>query len=175
METLEIVNKRLLDNYGVGVEDQPRYRVVWSTSQYEMLTAIFTKTTEAGIYLGEELATRSTPKYSMYVDYWILEFVEPNLGNPELKAKYSYEPLWIFRDRNNNPLPYDWEVIEKIVYFHIHKKPPVTERVHAHDFEEQKKREEAETLDFLQHNTPFPNKMYDSKVVTVPGKAHQDV
>lgn len=168
MEDLETVNKRLLDNYGRGVGELPAYRIVWGGSQQETRTGLYVKQTEAGIYLGESILTKDVEKYPEWKDYWILEIPQPNIANPELHASISYEPLWIFKDSVDNPLPYDWEVIEKIIYFHQHREAPKTEKAMEHDFEEAKKKEEEETLDFLKHDEPFPNKMYDSSVVTVP-------
>lgn len=170
METLEIINQRLKDNYGLGINDLPKYRVVWSTSQREVRTGLFVKQTEAGIYLGEAIKTEEVEKYPMYSDYWILECIQPNIGNHELKARYSYEPLWVFADQNGNPLPFDWEVIEKIIYFQQYgmAKPIPTQRELDHAYEEEIEREKAEMLDQLQHDEAFPDKMYDSKVVTVP-------
>lgn len=172
MELLEQVNKRLLDNYGRGLQDLPKYRVVWGGAEKETRTGLFVKHTEAGIYLGEAVLTQEVEKYPQWKDYWILEFIQPNHFNHELKSKYSYEPIWIFKDRNDNPLPYDWEVIEKIVYYHINgqAKPAPTQRQLDHAEEEKIQKEKAETLDYLQHDEAFPDKMYDSKVVTVPSK-----
>jgi hypothetical protein len=168
METLEVINKRLLDNYGRGINDLPNYRVVWSSSQKEVIYGTFEKETTSGIYLGTETCEREVDKYPMYLDMWVLEHIQPNLNNPELRAKFSYEPIYIFKDKYDNALPLDWEVIEKIVYFHIHRVPPPTNRDLQSREEEKQKKEEAEFLDYLQHDKPFPNKMYDGAVVTVP-------
>lgn len=172
MENLETVNKRLLDNYGKGLQDLPRYRIVWAASEKETRTGRFVKHTEAGIYLGEAVLTTEVEKYPQWEGYWILEYIQPNHSNPELKAAYSYEPIWIFKDGYDNPLPFDWEITEKIIYFHIHgmAKPAPTQRELDNAEEEKLEKEKAATLDYLQHDEPFPNKMYDSKVVTVPSK-----
>jgi hypothetical protein len=168
MESIEIINKRLFDNFGRGVSELPKYRIVWADSQKEIITAVFEKHTEAGIYLGRELATREVPKYPMYSGFWLLEFVMPNDFNPELKAATSYECIWRFKDRNNNPLPPDWEVIEKIIYFHQHRVAPPTQRELNNTEEEKKQAESAEFLDYLRHDKIMPNRMYDTPLVTVP-------
>ncbi len=170
MESIYIINQRLLDNYGRGLEDKPKYRVVWSTTEREWCTGVFVKHTEAGIYLGEQLATREVEKYPMFPDYWILEHIQSNLGNPELHARISYEPLWVFADKDGNRLDYDWEVLEKIIYFHQNKTAPPTKAMLDHAEEEKKQKESAEFLDYLKKRDPFPNRMYDSKIVTVPSK-----
>lgn len=167
MEKLEVINQRLLDNYGRGVSELPNYRVVWSSSEREIRTGVFTKML-GDIYLGSEMATREVDKYPMFPECWILEYVMPNLTNMELHSKTSYEPIWVFAPE----LDADWEAIEKIIYFHIHKEAPKTQKMLDHDEEQKKLAQEAEILDELKHEDPFPNKMYDSAVVTVPGVKH---
>lgn len=168
------INKRLLENYGRGVGELPKYRLVWGGSQREIRTGLFTKHTEAGIYLGEAVKTEEVPKYPMYDRHWILEYVMPNLNNPELQAKISYEPIFVFRDSQGFPLPYDMEVIEKVIYHHQNPAQIKTPSMLEHEFEESKKAEEIATLDFLQHDKVFPDRMYDSVIISVPSnyKAH---
>lgn len=151
MENLEVINKRLLDNYGRGVAELPSYRVVWSSNEREVRTNVF---------LGTKMETE---KYPMFPDCWILEHPQPNLLNEELDVRVSYEPLWVFAPE----LDADWEAIEKIIYFHIHRVAPKSAKALEHEHEEQKKLEAAKILDQLQHEDPFPKKMYDSDVVTV--------
>jgi hypothetical protein len=168
MEALEAINERLLANYGRGVSELPLFRVVWGGSQREMRTALYMKTTEAGLYLGEEVATRETEKYPEYLDMWILEVILPNDASFEIKAAYSYEMIWAFRDKNNNPLPYDWEVIEKICYCWLHKAAPKSQRELDHDYKESIMKETAVTLDFLKHDKVLPKRASDAPMVTVP-------
>lgn len=173
---LEEINIQLTEDYGRGLQDLPKYRVVWSTDETEIRTAVYSKFTEAGIYLGEEKKTCRTHKYPLWKDYWILEYVQPNLANPELKANWSYEPIYIFKDGNERPLPLNWEVIQTIIFFHINgmgRKAPTASEI-LHEYEEQLEREKADMLDYLQHDEAFPNKMYDSKVVTIPHKRFED-
>lgn len=173
MERLEVINQRLIDNYGKSeFEDRSFYRVSWAANEREIITGVFEGRTEAGIYVGTELRTQSVRKYPDWDDYWILEYIQPNLNNHELRANFSYEPIWVFRDSSGNPLPFDWEIIEKIIYFHKYgmSKPKKTQKELDHEQEEVKQQESAALLDELQHDEAFPNKMYDSKVVTVPHK-----
>lgn len=169
MESAESINKRLLENYGRGIADQPLFRVVYSDSQREKRFGTFMKETEAGIYLGTETCVRDCEKYPFFLNMWILETVKPNFSNPEILEKWSYEPLWVFKDRMQNPLPLDWEIIQKICYFYIHGEPDKRTQRDLDSAEEEKIGQETEmTLDYLKNNKPFPNKMYDSAVITVP-------
>lgn len=162
MELLEIVNQRLLDIYGKGADSpHQKYRVVWSTTERE---ARLMDVTPSGLSLDRPIIVPNVPKYPMYPDRWVLECIQVNI----IERNYTYEPLWIFYDSNGEPLEYDWEVIEKIIYFHIHKQPPQTQKMLDHAFEESKMKEEAETLDFLTHDEVMPNRMYDTPLVTVP-------
>ena len=168
MELIVDINKRLLDLYGTSYGDLPKYRVVWGGSQRETRTGLFTKHTEAGIYLGEAVRTEEVKKYPMWEHHWILEIPLPNLANPELKTGVSYEPLFIFKDENDFPLPYDWEVIQKIIYHHMNPRPQLSQSAMDHDFEEAKQIEAARILDELQHDKVMPNRMYDTPLITVP-------
>lgn len=150
MEQLEIVNRRLLENYGRGVNELPLYRIVWSTSQIEKRYGTFIKETEAGLYLGEETGERECPKYFLYPDIWVLEWVQPNINNPELRATVSYEPLWFFKDAQGRPLPYDWEIIEILVKFHQERVVIRTQGMLDSEEVEKKEREAEENLIMIQ-------------------------
>lgn len=162
MEPLEVINQRLLDTYGRGINDLPTYRVVWSTTETEVRRKNILKGFDVVPFISTE------PKYPMFPDCWILENIQPNGNNPELMSKVSYEPLWMMLSPDGTPLPYDWEVIEKIIYFHIHRKAPQTQQMLDHVEEEKMEQEKESTLDYLLHDGAFPDKMYDSAVVTVP-------
>lgn len=171
MEQLEIVNKRLKDNYGLGHNLFPRYRVVFGRGQLETRTGVFDKFSPAGLWLGTEITTKEVEKYPDWQEYWILEQVLPNILNTELKAEHSYEPLFIFKNaRNNQPLPYDWEIIEVVVYFHIHKSMPKNQSMIDHQIEEDKLLESAQIEDELKSDSVMPNRMYDTPLITVPSK-----
>jgi len=160
MEKLEEVNRRLLENYGRGVAELPLYRIVWSTNQTERRYGTFIKETPAGIYLGNETCEREVPKYPWAPDYWILEWVQPNVGNPELRAAISYEPLWIFKDKNNNPLPYDWEIIEILVKAHQTRVAPKNQAMIDGEEAERKRKESEEYYDQLRGEaSPFAGKL----------------
>jgi hypothetical protein len=164
METLEIVNQRLDDYYGKGFNGLPKYRVVWSTTEIERRAVWFTP---SGIQLDRPISM-DVSKYPQDKDRWILEQVLPNIGNPELHGTYSYEPLWVFSDKNNDYIDYDWEILEKVIYFHIHRQAPKTPQMLEHEEEEKKLKEQDEVLDLLKHDEAMPDRMYDTPIVTVP-------
>lgn len=166
MEKLETINKRLLETYGRGARELPRYRVVWSTFQTERRHGTFIKETESGIYLGQETCEREVPKYPFWPDYWILECVQHNLSNPELLSDTSYEPLWRFCDKQNVALPYDWEAITMIVYAHNQRGVFKNQAMIDSDEEEKKRKEAEQDLIIIQDNgSAFHGKLASGEAV----------
>lgn len=115
MESVDIINRRLLDYYGrFESTDLPRYRVVWSTDQFEKR---WTQHTREGFLLPQPVV-KELPKYRQWAnDKWILEkcapipeFVETDLVEP-----YSFEPLWVFEYNSGRPMFPKWEAIELII------------------------------------------------------------
>lgn len=119
METLETINRRLIDRFGKYLDGQPNYRVVWSEDQIEKRLSNFN-------HFGIELLTPiviEAPKYRQYIhNKWILErLIEvPIIFQDQALHKLSYEPLWVFEDGKGNALPVKWEVIE-IVLDNVHR------------------------------------------------------
>lgn len=109
MERLEVINKRLSDQYGRFEDGRPNWRVIWSTEQFEKRWVTHTKD-------GFELinpAVEEKPKYWYSPDRYILERLlpVPQFVESDLVDKTSYEPVWTFQDNNGNPLPPVWEAI----------------------------------------------------------------
>lgn len=114
MESLEVINKRLIEYFGIAWNGMPIYRVVWSDDQLEMRQ---TEYDDKGVkLLFPEI--RELPKYRHYItSKFILEkLVELNSSaQEELKKKISYEPLWVYADKNDNALPPKWEVTQFVI------------------------------------------------------------
>lgn len=173
MENLQIINRRLLETYGRGIGDLPLYRIVWSTSELEKRYGTFIKETEAGLYLGEETCEREVPKYFMWPDYWILEFIQPNVNNREILARVTYEPLWVFKDKNDKPLPYDWDIL--LILIRAHQTRVITKSPAQLASEEQDRKEQESKvfLDQLKGEaSPFSGKLEKGsrEAIVVPNK-----
>jgi hypothetical protein len=110
LEPLTVINRRLKDYYGVIENGWTRWRVVWSSTQTEKQLVEYYK----GIFLTRP-EVMEVPKYPTQMDFYILERVVPTEGNPSLMEAWSYEPIWVFKDKNENPLPPKWEAIEYII------------------------------------------------------------
>lgn len=103
-ETIESINKKLLDEFGTELScgNQPKFRVVFSEDQYEK--RLTDRTDEGFELLIPEV--RLLPKYKQWVrEKYILERLIPIVGETDLVEKTSYEPAWIFQDKDCNYLP----------------------------------------------------------------------
>lgn len=113
-EEVKTINQRLIDHYGLFENGQPRYRVVWSDDEIEKRLTNFTA---EGFELPYSIV-REVPKYRQYIQHkFVLEGLVgvPEYQQEEALNKISYEPLWVFQDANNNPLPPKWQVIELVM------------------------------------------------------------
>lgn len=105
-EKIETINEFLKENFGIDTEDSlPIFRIVWSEDQYEKR---LTEYTDSGIkLLYPEI--RLLPKYKQFIqNSYILErrVLVPEQNITELAGlKKSYEPLWVFRADNGDPIP----------------------------------------------------------------------
>lgn len=114
--TIDSLNKKLADTYGCDVSsDNPRYRIVWSEHQTEYRHGKFEDyDEETGRYLRTATETRLCLKYPQNPDCWVLERFTYNEGNPDIPAKTSYEPIWVYGAANSDPNP-DWPHTEILV------------------------------------------------------------
>src|SRR6266853_2675146 len=112
-EPIEDINKKLLEEFGRDLSNsKPRFRVVFSEDQYEKR---LTNCTDEGFELIRP-EVRTLPKYKQYVrEKYILERLVPVTGETDLLDKMSYEPLWVFQDKNGNYLPPFFEGCRLIV------------------------------------------------------------
>jgi hypothetical protein len=114
MESLEILNQRLVDYFGKDTNsDRPIFRIVWADDEVERR---YTHHTDAGIVLLFP-EVREVKKYSYLPHVFVLErlVIVPEEQQRELGVKTSYEPIWAYRDRNNNPLPPIWDATKLVI------------------------------------------------------------
>lgn len=141
------INQWLKENYGTTGDLKPIFRVVWSTNLTEKRFGEFDEYS-GHIFLRQVKGVKEVLKYPFDQNRWILEqFCEidqrSQVAKELIENKYSYEPLWIFKDKKGKYLPLDKRMIEFILFFylnrHKHKKTA------AELTEEEYKKEEAET------------------------------
>jgi hypothetical protein len=115
MESIETLNQRLVDEFGKDSDTgHPMFRIVWSNDETEMRLMDVTD-------LGVELIhpeVRLVKKYPYMKDIYVLERLVaiPEANLIELPAtKISYEPIWAYRDDENNPLPPIWPATKFVI------------------------------------------------------------
>jgi len=119
-EPIETINQRLKDYFGIDtITGAPIWRVVFSEDQFEKRMGTFDDISPAGIYLRTVTEVRNVPKYRQWIHQkYILEqlVVVPIHQMQELADNaVSYEPLWVFQDKDENYLPPAWEAIEFLI------------------------------------------------------------
>src|SRR5688572_3824715 len=114
MESIETLNKRLIDKYGIYLDGQPMFRITHSESILEK--RLVTHTKDGFEILNPEFG--EVPKYRQYVhNKYILEGLKelPDFGGGQLTTRISYEPIWVFEDGNGKAVPPIWIGIEHIL------------------------------------------------------------
>ena len=115
LESVETINKRLLDYFGrFNTTDLPLWRVVWSEDQFEKRE---TEYSDEGFQLLQP-EVRLLPKYRQWVhNKYILErcLSYPEEIERDVVDKITYEPVWVFQDAKENALPPKWEAIEVLI------------------------------------------------------------
>jgi hypothetical protein len=109
------INDRLIKVHGRDYAGRPLYRLVFSDTQLEKRSGVFADY-YGPIFLREFVGVREVKKYEQIAKgCWILEKLI--LGNqPELLVNFSYEPIWVFRDKLGKPVQPYWWSIEMILH-----------------------------------------------------------
>lgn len=112
LESLETLNERLKEHFGLFEDGRPNWKLVWSTNETEYYLSYFTES-------GFELMTPEVQlrkKYPSSQDRYILEHLCPvPEGIRDLTTKTSYEPLWTFEDANGFPTQPFWDIIHIMI------------------------------------------------------------
>lgn len=115
MESIETLNKRLVDRYGKYLDDRPMFRIIFSEDITEK--RLVTHTKDGFQLLNPEMA--EVPKYRQYIHgKHILEglrLTQELLPNNTISEKIDYECVWVFEDGNDRPVYPVWLGIELIL------------------------------------------------------------
>lgn len=176
-ENIRFINKKLETIYGKDVSvSQPRFRVVWSTDQYEIRDnpAGFDIYSESGsIFLRTEFGPHEVEKYALHQDMWVLEELsDAAAGMGILKVKWSYEPRWFFGLGTSNATPI-WRAVDLLVKSIIlARETKLDSPTTVLDNEEAKKAKEKILFkDILADASPYiPGCIHDGSAVVVPNK-----
>lgn len=115
-ESIKSLNNQLIDLYGLDTNTgKAIWRIVWSEDQFEK--RLMEVTNEGLLLLTPEI--REVPKYRQWIkEKYVLErlVIVPDMNRIELGGlKQSYEPLFVFEDKNNNYLPPLMEVCKIVI------------------------------------------------------------
>ena len=115
MESVETLNQRLVDEFGKDSDTgHPMFRITWANDETEMRLM---DRTDLGIDLIYP-EVREVKKYPYLKDTYVLErlVAVPDVNLKELAdVKISYEPIWAYRDGDDNPLPPIWPATKFII------------------------------------------------------------
>jgi len=106
-----------LAEYG-KVNDNVRYRLVWSNSIMEHRYGYFRRYSDSGIYLGEEWGTQLARKYNYIHDRWIFEAFSPAAQSSEVPGtvgKGDYVPVYVFNSSTDESLPVTRKILEFLI------------------------------------------------------------
>ena len=102
----------------VSLTNDPLFKLVWSDDERELRTGTFAKFV-AGVKVSEETRTDQALKYNWIKERWILEqWAPPDVTMMEELPNSnvgSYEPLYVFEDKDGNALPLRLDVIQFII------------------------------------------------------------
>jgi hypothetical protein len=115
-ESIALINQQLIDLFSIDIiTGKSIWRVVWSEDQFEKRAI---NTTEAGLLLPFDVV-REVPKYRQWVkEKYVLErlVLVPEMNRDELPTqKISYEPIFVFMDKEGNYLPPKIEVCKLVI------------------------------------------------------------
>lgn len=115
METIETLNSRLVEHYGIDSStSQAMFRIVWANDELEKRLV---EESDWGVrFLFPEV--REVKKYPYLKDLYILErlVVVPDVNVTDLPtSKLSYEPIWSYCNGKREPVPPMWEATKFVV------------------------------------------------------------
>lgn len=170
MESIEDINKRLVERFGKSVSlDNPKYRVINTAGLTELRYGTF-EDYAGDTYLRTVTEVREVPKYPFYENHWVLEALQGNDNNTELVTKISYEPIWVFGAANSDPNPI-WKAVELLVHTHLFARSKNTLTLKDIDAAELRQyiKEKALFKDILQNDSPYiAGAIHDGAAVVVP-------
>lgn len=119
---IEAINRKLKER-GRSLDGRPILRIVFSDEQLEKRVGTFTDWYGHILIRQEYKALRECKKYGYIAGKWVLErltFLDPNnaIVKDELvdARNGTYEPLYVFQDKDQQPLPVNWRIIEKMLW-----------------------------------------------------------
>ena len=107
MESIDTLNQRLIDHFGMDLAGRAMFRIVWANNETEKRLM---DVTDSGLLLLSP-QVREVKKYPYLKNLYVLEHLVliPEVNAKELPAtRMSYEPIWAYRNGKNEALPPVW-------------------------------------------------------------------
>ena len=163
------VNERLAEIYGKTLHEKPLFRVVWSNDQFEVRNGTFNEF-YGHIFVRTVTGARVVRKYSYIQERWILEKWFPIEPTNELPHPDGYEIIYLFEDKNGNPLPVIWRVLEIIC--HVALNPMDSIHIKQALDETQQKKDAAEIAYFedMFDSSALQSRLHFGEAILLSGK-----
>lgn len=114
---VEFINKGLAKNFGY-IGDKPMWRVVWSEDQFENRKGTYNFFDKNNNLLRTLSQVMRVPKYSQWIkEKYVLERLLDITGinREEIMADWSYEPVFVFEDKDQAFLPPRYDVAHLVI------------------------------------------------------------
>lgn len=182
-ETIETINKQLVDLFGVDtVSGDAIWRVVFSEEQFEKRLGTYADYTREGIYLRTVTEVRFVPKYSQWIrQKYVLErlTIIPDINAEELPtSKVSYEPMYVFENFKGEPLPPRTDVCKILIdatYAAMGKKSMAR---YVDDYsqytEEARDKRINELMEYLWDPSDMSEALHQKQGIVVPGQVKEN-
>lgn len=120
MNRIEELNKRLIDRYGKTLSGEAHFRLVWSNDLFEHRKGTFNEF-YGRIFLRTVKGIKLCRKYNYINDRWLLEMWRYTENPPqEIVDPDNYDCVYVFEDKDGNPLPIEERVLEIIIFNILH-------------------------------------------------------
>jgi hypothetical protein len=146
MESISVINKRLIERFGKSIDGRANFRVVFSDTQFEKRYGTF-EVFCGPIWLREETCLKEVPKYDYIDGKHVLEELKYGDFPDQPFVTSSYEPLWTFMDAQRNALYPIWEAVEVVV---ISRLEGVRKALHGVKRDFKKEQQEAKERDIAE-------------------------
>jgi len=164
-----------LDKGPKNPQNLPIFRLVWSEDLFEKRLGTF-RDYDGDTFIRERIEVENTKKYNFINNRWIFEqWFPPEVAfNSELveSNKGDYICIYVFEEKNGQPLPLNLTVIQFLV--HECLKPKTSEQFkksYSITIEEEKrKRAFDKDIDMLGDEGPLVSQFHDGSAILMPGK-----
>lgn len=161
MSDVKFINDKLKATFGTELDGSPKFRLVWSDSQFEYRKGTFNDF-YGKLFVRSFTGIRRTFKYSYIKERWILEVKIPPIPNDELVDQNGYEPLYVFESSKGEYLQPLWEVC-KIIIYHI-LNPDMNPLQRKEMYEELERKQVAMEVDYFKDAMEDANPIMASRL-----------